>query len=69
MTKQELVRLNINYDLEMGVVFHWSKNRGWCPLKRNVQNDKKSIYYVFKHNKKTVAVREDVIIKAFKEGD
>lgn len=67
MTKQELIRLNINYDSEIGVVFHWSKHRGWYPLKRNVQNDKKSIYYVFKVNKKTVAVREDVIINAFKE--
>ena len=67
MTKQELTRLNINYDPESGVVFHWSKHRGWVALKRHVQNVKDNAYYIFREGNKIIALREETIIKAFKE--
>lgn len=66
MTKHELMQMGVNYDPEMGVVFHWSKPRGWFPLKKHVQNVKNNAYYVFKHEGKAVAVREETIIKAWK---
>lgn len=65
MDKKDLTKLNLNYDSELGVVFHWSKRRGWTPLKRHVQNSKDNAYYVFKHEGKAVAVREETILKAW----
>lgn len=67
MTKQELRQMGIDYDLNDKVVRHWSKPRGWCVLTRHVQNVGNNAYYVFKHNGKAVAIREETIIKAFKE--
>ena len=69
MTKKDLIMLNINYDPELGVVFHWSKHRGWVALKRHVQNVKDNAYYIFREGNKIIALREETIIQAFKEGE
>lgn len=56
---------NLSYDAEMGVVFHWSRHRGWVPLSRRTTN--KGAFYVFKHEGRPTYVNEKVIIEAFTE--
>lgn len=56
---------NLSYDPEMGVVFHWSRHRGWVPLSRRTTN--KGAFYVFKHEGRATYVNEKVIIEAFAE--
>lgn len=67
-TKEFLTKTyNLSYDSEMGVLFHWSRHRGWVPLSRN--KTKKGAYYVFKHEGRPTYVNEKVIIDAFTEGE
>lgn len=65
MTREELERLGISY--ESGIVYHTTARRGKFPLKRHVQNVKDNVYYYFKINGKSRAIREEKIIEAFKE--
>lgn len=56
----------LSYDPEMGVVFHWSRHRGWVALSRRTTS-KGGAYYVFKHEGKPKYVNENVIMEAFAE--
>ena len=63
-TKEVLTKTyNLSYDSEMGVLFHWSRHRGWVPLARN--KTKKGAYYVFKHEGRPTYVNEKVVLEAF----
>ena len=62
-TSMDLKRMGITYDC--GVVWHWTTQRGNTPLKRHVQNSNNDVYYIFKHKGKTIAIREEAILKAF----
>lgn len=65
-TKEFLTKTyNLSYDSEMGVLFHWSRHRGWVPLARN--ETKKGAYYVFKHEGRPTYVNEKVVLDAFAE--
>ena len=65
-TKEVLTKTyNLSYDSEMGVLFHWSRHRGWVPLARN--KTKKGAYYVFKHEGKPTYVNEKIVLDAFAE--
>lgn len=63
MTREEAEKLGIS--MVGGVVFHTSRHRGTVAIKRNVQDNR--VYYVFKHEKRPIAIREEEIFKAFKE--
>ena len=62
-SSMDLKRMGITYDC--GVVWHWTPLRGNTPLKRHVQNSNNDVYYIFKHNGKPIAIREEAILKAF----
>ena len=67
-TKEVLTKIyNLSYDSEMGVLFHWSRHRGWVPLARN--KTKKGAYYVFKHEGRPTYVNEKVVLEAFADKD
>ena len=65
MTREELEQMGLFY--VKGVVLHSTKKRGWVPLKKRIQNVKNNVYYFFKHEGRTVAIREETIKEAFKE--
>ena len=54
---------NLNYDKEMGVLFHWSEKRGWVPLSE--RKNKNVSYYLFKHEGKTTYISKSVVVDAF----
>lgn len=65
MTREEFENMGLFY--VKGVVLHKTKHRGWLPIKKRTQNVKDNHYYFFKHEGKTIAIREETIKEAFKE--